>query len=111
MNIPPDRVVSTGRRAPRTPCAATGCPYLSRTTNCPLHSGIVTTPKGKPPMTDHKHATATTPTGPCPDCAPSETVEFSMKAPGVWVLESAARTPPKPRTGPCPRCATNPATG
>jgi len=63
-------------------------------------------------MTDHKHTPALlTPDLPCPDCAPSETVEFSMKSPGVWVLESAAHTPPKPRTEPCPRCGANPATG
>ena len=48
MNIPPDRVVSTGRRAPRTPCAANGCPYLSRTTYCPLHHRVDPVPD-----TDH----------------------------------------------------------
>ncbi len=37
MNIPPDRVVSTGRRAPRTRCAAPACPYLTRDVFCPLH--------------------------------------------------------------------------
>jgi len=97
-------------RAPRTRCAAPGCPYLSRTTYCPLHSGVVTTERATQ-MTDHNHATASTPPGPCPDCAPSDTVEFSMKSPGVWLLESAVHTPPKPRTGPCPRCGANPATG
>ena len=25
-------------RAPRTPCAHPGCPYLSRTDFCPLHT-------------------------------------------------------------------------
>ncbi len=40
MNIPPDRVVSTGRRAPRTPCAANGCPFLCRATYCPLHNRV-----------------------------------------------------------------------
>ncbi len=105
MNIPP-----AGRRAPRTRCAAPGCPYLSRTTCCPLHSGVVTTER-QPHMTDHELVTASAPPDSCPDCAPSDTVEFSMAAPGVWVLESAARTPPKPRTGPCPRCGATPATG
>jgi len=60
--------------------------------------------------TDHEHETAITPPAPCPDCAPGAAVEFSMASPGVFVLESAARTPPKPRAGPCPRCG-NPATG
>lgn len=68
-----------------------------------------TTPKEETKMTDHD-ATESTPPGPCPDCAPSDSVEFTLSSPGVWVLESAARTPPKPRAGPCPRCGANPAT-
>jgi len=48
MNIPPNRVVSTGRRAPSTRCAAPGCPYLSRTTYCPLHNRVDPVPD-----TDH----------------------------------------------------------
>jgi len=30
-------VISTPRRAPRTPCAAPGCPFLTRDVFCPLH--------------------------------------------------------------------------
>jgi len=68
-----------------------------------------TTPKRRQKMTDREHETAITQPAQCPECAPSDSVEFTLSSPGVWVLESAARTPPEPRE-PCPRCGVDPTT-
>jgi hypothetical protein len=38
-------------RAPRTRCAAPGCPYLSRTTYCPLHNRVDPVPDTGHPKT------------------------------------------------------------
>ncbi len=58
MNIPPNRVASTGRRAPRTRCAAPGCPYLSRATYCPLHNRVDPVPDtGHPETGRESHRT------------------------------------------------------